>query len=120
MKALLRRVYRGIKKIPVIGPLSQKIVEAIKACRHPTPLKGGSGEAVGSPMEREASLLLQLNSLMERIAVLEQIKPAMNNYVTSWAEAVSLIRREQEALKSEIERLSAIVEKQSRDVSMKR
>ncbi len=119
MKALLRRVYRVLKKIPIIGPFSQRIVQAIKACRHSTPLKNEIGEAAGLTAEREAVLLLQMNSLMERIAVLEQIKPVMNNYVTSWADAVSLIRREQEALKSEVDRLSAIVEKQRHDLSIK-
>lgn len=118
MKALLKKMYHGIKKIPIIGPIAQKIVSAVKARRHSAASKTGvaGSKDAGIPAEQKEALLAQLNSLADRIAVLEQIKPAMNNYVASWADTVSLLRQEQETLKAEVGRLSAIVEKQSYDV----
>lgn len=107
MKALLRRVYHVIQKFPVIGSLLQKTVQTTKAWRHSASLRSERKDGFRILAEKEA----ELNSLAERIAVLEQIKPAMNNYMASWADTVSLIRKEQEALKSEVGRLSAIVEK---------
>lgn len=115
MKALLKKMYHGIKKIPIIGPISQKIVSAVKARRYSAVSKTGMAEP-GISTEQKEALLARLNSLVDRIAVLEQIKPAMNNYVASWADTVSLMRQEQETLKAEVERLSAIIGQQSHDL----
>ena len=110
-----------MKKIPIIGPIAQKFVSVLRVRRSSTAPKTrvtGSTHA-GISAEQKEALLAQLNSLADRIAVLEQIKPAMNNYVASWADTVSLIRQEQEALKAKVERLSAIVENQSHDQGKK-
>ncbi|MCE5257343.1 MAG: hypothetical protein LLF89_10930 [Spirochaetaceae bacterium] len=117
MKALLKRIYRGIKTIPIIGAIAQKLVSVIRARRNSAIQKArrAGPAAADIPTVQKGALVTQLNSLADRIAVLEQIKPAMNNYVASWADTVSLMRQEQEKLKAEVGRLSAIVEAQSRD-----
>jgi len=121
MKALLKRIYHVIKKIPIIGTIAQKIVSVIRAWRNSSIQKAREAKSMkaGVTAEQEKALVSQLNSLADRIAVLEQIKPAMNNYVASWADTVSLLRQEQEKLKAEVERLSALVEKQGRDQEKK-
>jgi len=121
MKALLKRIYHVIKTIPIIGTIAQKIVSVIRAWRNSSIQKARETGAMKASIatEQEKALVAQLNSLADRIAVLEQIKPAMNNYVASWADTVSLLRQEQEKLKAEVERLSAIVEKQSCDQEKK-